>query len=135
MGMERFGETTNFGVYIPTYPGDFYLSIILVRSIQHVSPGIPIMIPEGFDRDHHPFNVPIISAPTGSFWPEIGHQERKFWCFAGPFDTFLYFDADTVPDHSIHWRIAFPGKKRSPFLYNRGLMSRTGAKSSRLPRI
>lgn len=49
-----------FGIYIMTYPGDYQLSTILVRSIQEVSPGMPIMIipGEGFDLDDHPFDIP-----------------------------------------------------------------------------
>ena len=36
-----------FGIYVQTYPGDVHLSSVLVRSIQHVSPEIPIMIIPG----------------------------------------------------------------------------------------
>jgi hypothetical protein len=92
----------DFGVYILTYPGDFHLSSVLVRSIQHVSPDIPIMIipGEGFDHHDHPFNVPIMPAPTG-FWAEIGHQDRCFWAFQGPFDTFVYLDADIICTKSL----------------------------------
>lgn len=86
-----------FGIYILTYPGDFHLSSMLVRSIQQVSPDIPIMIipGDGFDRNNHPFDVPIMPEPKG-FWAEIGHQDRDFWAFQGPFETFLYMDADTL---------------------------------------
>lgn len=91
-----------FGIYILTYPGDFHLSTVLVRSIQQVSPDIPIMIipGEGFDLDNHPFKVPVMPIPTG-FWAEIGHQDRDFWAFQGPFETFLYLDADTIVVKSL----------------------------------
>ena len=91
-----------FGVYILTYPGDFHLSTILVRSIQQVSPDLPIMIipGEGFDLSSHPFDVPVMPLPTG-FWAEIGHQDRDFWAFQGPFETFLYLDADTIVVKSL----------------------------------
>ena len=91
-----------FGVYILTYPGDYHLSWVLVRSIQQVSPDIPIMIipGEGFDHHHHPFDVPIMPEPAG-FWGEIGHQDRCFWAFQGPFATFLYLDADMICTKSL----------------------------------
>ncbi|MDH3884661.1 MAG: hypothetical protein OET63_10635 [Desulfobacterales bacterium] len=89
--------SADFGIYILTYPGDFHLSLPLVRSLQHVNPGVPIMIipGEGFDYDNHPFDVPIMPKPKG-FWAEIGHQDRDFWAFQGPFETFLYLDSDTI---------------------------------------
>jgi len=67
-GIEPDGQ---FGVYILSYPGDFHLSLVLVRSIQHVSPGVPVMVipGEGFERDDHPFVVPIMPVPTGRFSP------------------------------------------------------------------
>ena len=86
-----------FGIYIQTYPADFHLSSVLVRSIQQVSPDIPIMIIPGddFDYENHPFNVPIMPAP-GSFWSKLGHKDRSFWAFEGPFETFLFIDADII---------------------------------------
>jgi hypothetical protein len=88
----------DFGVYVMTYPGDFHLSTVLVRSIQQVNPDIPIMIipGEGFDLDDHPFDVPVMPLPTTGFWAQIGHQDRDFWAFQGPFENFLYLDADTI---------------------------------------
>ena len=92
----------SFGIYILTYPGDFHLSTILVRSIQQVSPHLPVMIipGEGFDLSDHPFDVPVMPIPKG-FWAEIGHQDRDFWAFQGPFETFLYLDADTIVVKSL----------------------------------
>ena len=95
-------DSESFGIYILTYPGDYHLSTILVRSIQQVSPDLPIMIipGEGFDLNGHPFDVPVMPIPTG-FWAEIGHQDRDFWAFQGPFETFLYLDADTIVVKSL----------------------------------
>ena len=91
-----------FGIYVLTYPGDYHLSTILIRSIQEVSPDLPVMIipGEGFDLNDHPFDVPVMPIPAG-FWAEIGHQDRDFWAFQGPFDTFLYLDADTLVVKSL----------------------------------
>jgi hypothetical protein len=99
---EALMASRDFGIYILTYPGDFHLSAVLVRSIQHVNPDIPIMIipGEGFDLDDHPFDVSIMPEPTG-FWAEIGHQDRCFWAFQGPFETFLYLDADMICTKSL----------------------------------
>ena len=92
-----------FGIYILTYPGDFHLSRVLISSIRHRNPGVPIMIipGEGLEPDNHPFDVPLMPVPTGSFWSEIGHMDRKFWAFQGPFETFLYLDADTICTGSL----------------------------------
>jgi hypothetical protein len=92
----------DFGIYILTYPGDFHLSCVLVRSIQHVNPDIPIMIipGEGFDRHDHPFEVPIMPQP-GGFWAHMGYMDRCFWAFQGPFENFLYLDADMICTKSL----------------------------------
>jgi hypothetical protein len=111
--------TFPFGVYILTYPGDFHLAKILVCSIRHVSPDVPIMIipGEGFDRDVHPFDVPIMATPSGSFWPELGHMDRKFWSFQGPFETFLYLDADTICTRTLDQLIERITRQRGNFIY------------------
>jgi hypothetical protein len=117
--MTRIDQTRRFGVYILTYPGDSHLSVILVRSIQQVSPGVPIMIipGEGFDRDDHPFDVPIMPTPTGAFWPELAHTDRKFWAFQGPFETFLYLDADTICTRSLAPLVRRIDQERGDFIY------------------
>lgn len=107
-----------FGIYILTYPGDFHLSTVLVRSIQQVSPGIPVMIipGEGFDLNNHPFDVPVMPIPTG-FWGQIGHQDRDFWAFQGPFETFLYLDADTLVVKSLDDLAARTSRQEDDFIY------------------
>lgn len=114
----------SFGIYILTYPGDFHLSTMLVRSIQQVSPDIPIMIipGEGFDADDHPFNVPIMPIPTG-FWGEIGYQDRDFWCFQGPFEKFLYLDADTICTKSLDGLARRIAREEGDFIYTQTLIS------------
>ena len=86
-----------FGIYVLTYPGDYYLSTALIRSLKYFSPDLPIMIipGEGFDLDDHPFDVPIMAEPNG-FWGQIGHASRKFWAFQGPFEKFIYLDGDVI---------------------------------------
>jgi hypothetical protein len=124
--MTRILDGTQFGVYVLTYPGDFHLSTVLVRSIQQVSPGLPIMIipGEGFDRDDHPFNVPIMSQPEGRFWPQIGHQDRKFWAFQGPFEKFLYLDADTICTRSLDDLRSRIARQERRFLYTQTFTSK-----------
>lgn len=108
----------SFGIYIQTYPGDFHLASMLVRSIQQVSPDIPIMIipGEGFDLDDHPFDVPIMPVPNG-FWAEIGHQDRDFWAFQGPFEKFLFLDADTICTKSLDGLARRIAREESDFIY------------------
>jgi hypothetical protein len=92
----------DFGIYILTYPGDFHLSTALIRSIRYFHPGIPMrIIPgEGFDRENHPFDIEILPEP-GGFWATMGYQSRDFWAFQGPFDKFLYLDADVICTGSL----------------------------------
>ena len=113
-----------FGIYILTYPGDYHLSMILVRSIQAVSPAIPVMIipGEGFDLDDHPFDVPVMPIPTTGFWAEIGHQDRDFWAFQGPFETFLYLDADTLVVKSLDQLARRIAAQEGDFIYTQSTM-------------
>ncbi len=85
-----------------TYPGDFHLSTTLIRSLRHFHPHVPIcIIPgEGFNREDHPFETEILREPDG-FWGTLGHQSRDFWAFQGPFEIFLYLDADIICTGSI----------------------------------
>jgi hypothetical protein len=108
----------NFGIYILTYPGDFHLSTIMVRSIQQVSPDLPVMIipGEGFDLNDHPFDIPVMPLPIG-FWAEIGHQDRDFWAFQGPFETFLYLDADTIVVKSLDDLAQRITRQQGDFIY------------------
>jgi hypothetical protein len=112
-------EPEGFGIYVMTYPGDYHLSTMLVRSIQQVSPDLPIMIipGEGFDLNDHPFDVPILPLPSTGFWAEIGHQDRDFWAFQGPFETFLYLDADTIVVKSLDDLAKRISKQAGDFIY------------------
>jgi hypothetical protein len=107
-----------FGVYVLTYPGDFHLSLALVQSLRQLNPGVPVMIipGEGLERDNHPFDVPVMPVPTGHFWPRIGHQDRKLWAFQGPFETFLYLDADTICTGSLDPLIGRIARQQKDFI-------------------
>src|SRR5262245_32836658 len=123
--MTRIPDRTEFGVYILTYPGDFHLSTVLVQSVRYVSPDVPItIIPgEGFDREDHPFDVPIMPEPNGHFWPRLGYQDRKFWAFQGPFERFLYLDADTICTKSLGSLRSRLTQQEDPFIYIQPWMS------------
>lgn len=109
----------DFGIYVMTYPGDFHLSTVLVHSIKQVNPNLPVMIipGEGFDLNDHPFDVPIMPLPTTRFWAEIGHQDRDFWAFQGPFETFLYLDADTIVVKSLDDLVHRIARQQGDFIY------------------
>ncbi len=111
--------TGRFGTYILTYPGDYHLSTVLVQSIKRLNPDLPIMIIPGvgFDREDHPFDVPVMPEPSGSFWPTVGHQDRKIWAFQGPFELFLYLDADTIVTKSLNQLIARILRQEGRFFY------------------
>jgi len=117
--MSKIDDAGRIGIYILTYPGDFHLSTVLVRSIRRFNPDIPIMIipGEGFDREHHPFDVPIMPEPSGLFWPKVGYQDRKIWAFQGPFETFLYLDADTICTKSLEPLFERIALQKGNFLY------------------
>ncbi len=72
---------------------------------------------EGFDRENHPFDVPIMPEPSGSFWPKIGHQDRKVWAFQGPFERFLYLDADTICTKSLDQLMKRTLSQQGDFIY------------------
>jgi hypothetical protein len=48
---------------------------VLVQSIRHRNPGVPLMIipGESFERAEHPFDVLVMPVPGGRFWPTLGH--------------------------------------------------------------
>src|SRR5210317_610518 len=77
---------------------------------------------EGFDLHDHPFDVPIMPIPTG-FWGEIGYQDRDFWCFQGPFEKFLYLDADTICTKSLDNLARRIESEKGDFIYIQSLMS------------
>jgi len=117
--MRGIDDTGRFGIYILTYPGDFHLSTVLVRSIKRFNPDVPIMIipGEGFDREYHPFDVPIMPEPSGPFLPTVGYQDRKIWAFQGPFEIFLYLDADTICLKSLDPLIERISQEKDNFFY------------------
>jgi len=121
---KKMSGADGFGIYILTYPGDYQLSKVLVRSILQVSPYIPIMIipGEGFDLDDHPFDVPVMPIPTTGFWAEIGHQNRDFWAFQGPFETFLYLDADTIVVKSLDELARRIARQEGNFIFTQSTM-------------
>ena len=57
--------------------------------------------------------------PTSGFWAEIGHQDRDFWAFQGPFETFLYLDADTIVVKSLDALAKRIANQDGDFLYIR----------------
>jgi hypothetical protein len=93
---------SKIGIYVMTHPGDYHLSTVLIRSLRYFGCDVPIMIipGEGVDRNDTPFDVPIMPHPAG-FWSEMGHIDRKFWAFQGPFEKFLYLDADMICTRSV----------------------------------
>jgi hypothetical protein len=55
--------------------------------------------------------------PAGSFWPELGHMDRKFWAFQGPFETFLYLDGDTICTGSLDRLVRRIHRQQRDFIY------------------
>lgn len=98
----RTHSDSDFGIYILSYPGDFHLALSLIGSIRYFHPDMPIMVipGEGYIEGQHPFDVPVMRKPSG-YWGELGFIDRKFWAYQGPFEKFLYIDADIICTHSI----------------------------------
>ena len=109
----------DFGIYILTYPGDFHLSMPLIKSLRYFHPDVSIMIVPGddFDRNNHPFDVPIMPEPQSDFWQGIRYQDRKFWVFQGPFERFLYLDADIICTHDLSSLIYRITNQAKPFVF------------------
>lgn len=89
----------DFGVAILTYPGDYHLSQVLIKSLEFFNPDIDIaIIPgTGFNRDDHPFkgyNVIVPPKALARYYPN--YYDRKFWAFCSGFENFLYCDADII---------------------------------------
>lgn len=110
----------SFGIYILTYPGDYSLSAALVNSLRHFCPGVPIMLIPGNGFEQKPFpipDVPVLDCPAGfDHKPEGGH-DRKFWCFGGPFERFLYLDADILCLLSLDSFVTRLRAEQEPFLF------------------
>ena len=98
----KVDSMSEIGIYILTYPGDYYLSTALIRSLRYFNQDIPIMVipGEGVNRNDHPFDVPLMPTPDG-FWGQMRHADRKFWSFQGPYEKFIYLDADIICTRSI----------------------------------
>lgn len=108
---------SEIGVYLLTYPGDYHLSSALIRSLRHFGCDVPIVIipGEGVDPDDTPFDVPVMR-PPGGFWGELGHADRKFWAFQGPFEKFVYLDADIICTRPIAPFLEGIAEQRGRFL-------------------
>jgi hypothetical protein len=105
------------GIYILTYPGDYHLALALIESLRHFAPAVPVMVIPGVgvDRDDHPFDVPLMPEPDG-FWAEMEHYDRKFWAFQGPFERFVYLDADVICTRPLKPLIERIEAEPGPFL-------------------
>ncbi|ELR71254.1 hypothetical protein C900_02869 [Fulvivirga imtechensis AK7] len=109
-----------FGIYILTYPGDYHLAQALIKSIRYFNPELPIMIipGTGFNRQEHPFSgEKIMDDPDDIRWSSLGAYDRLFWIFQGPFDKFLYCDADLICLKSINGLIERIKTEKGPFMY------------------
>jgi hypothetical protein len=72
---------------------------------------------EGFDLANHPFDVPIIPEPKSDFWGKLGHIDRKFWVFQGPYEKFLYLDADMICTRNLSLLMNRIANQAMPFIF------------------
>lgn len=110
----------SFGIYILTYPGDYHLSKVLIQTLNYFHKDLPItIIPgSGFDLNDHPFDdVPVLHRPTDARMLDCSDYDRKFWCFSGPYERFLYIDADIICLRSIDQFIQKVKEESGVFFY------------------
>jgi hypothetical protein len=118
-GMDLTGKTDSLGIYILTYPKDYHLAKVLIRSIRSYHPDLPIMIVPGtgFDLNDHPFtDLPILHTCRPE-WSDFEYYDRKFWVFDGPFERFIYLDSDMLCVRPFHSLLAAVKDQEKPFLY------------------
>ena len=109
----------NFGIYILTFPRDYYLAGTLINSLKQYAPDVPIMIVpgSGFDFKNHPFgDIPIMDIPQDSS-SKFEYYDRKFWVFNGPFEKFLYIDSDMLCIKSFDQLLKKIEAESGPFIY------------------
>ncbi len=110
---------TAFGVYVLTHPGDYHLSAALINSLRYFNPDVPIsLIPgDGFDPSDFPVrDVPVLEKPIAFRYESKSGYDRKFWSFGGPYDRFLYIDADVLNLRNIGSLISRISQEPDPFI-------------------
>ena len=85
-----------FGIYIKTFKPDHYLAKVLIASIRHYAPGVEIMLvpDDGFTRDRL-WGEKVLNTDD-PFLVSLKGYYKKLWVFFGPYDRFIYLDADML---------------------------------------
>lgn len=86
----------SFGIYIKTFRPDYHLAKALIASIRQVEPevGITLIPDDDFSGDGLwgektlTLNDPLACSLRGYF--------KKLWVFLGPYERFIYLDADML---------------------------------------
>ncbi len=114
------GSRERFGIYVLTHPGDYHLSSPLVRSLRYFNPSLPItLVPgDGFEKEPYPISgLPVLHKPASFEYETRYGYDRKFWCFDGPYERFLYLDADVINLRPLDALVERVLAAREPFIF------------------
>jgi len=87
---------STFGIYVKTFKPDHYLAKVLMASIRHYAPGVDItLIPDDG------FTAPMLWGEKvmnvdDPFLLGLKGYYKKLWVFFGPYERFIYLDADML---------------------------------------
>lgn len=95
---KKLVEKSKTGIYILTYPGDYHLALPLIKSLEYFNPDllVTIVAGNGFNINDHPFKGKDIFQPDPEKWSLFADYDKKFALFDGPYERFLYLDADIL---------------------------------------
>ncbi len=106
---------TNVGIYIKTFERDYHLARALVSSIRRHSGSVPITIVPGDGHTRSQIwgeNALVLDDP---FLERLEGYFKKMWVFFGPYDRFVYLDADTLALKSVEPLLRYVAGLEEPF--------------------
>lgn len=86
----------SFGIYIKTFKPDYHLAKALISSIRTFTSDTPIIIIPDDDFTKASLWGYEALVLRDSFSQSLRGYYKKLWAFLGPFDRFLYLDADML---------------------------------------
>jgi len=86
----------NFGIYIKTFRPDYHLAKALIASIRHFHPELDIMlVPDDGYAQSTLWGEKVLNVDDPFLLGLKGYY-KKLWVFYGPFERFIYTDADAL---------------------------------------
>ena len=108
--------TADFGIYIKTFRADYYLARALIASLEDHAPGVPIMmVPDDGYAEPTLWGLPVLHMEE-PFFARLRGYLKKLWVFWGPYERFLYLDADQIALKSLTPLIDSALAREAPFM-------------------